>query len=165
MESIYKEFARRVVRVNKANGWEPSSLETLPGKMMFVITEMAEAWDELGGPEFAYELADIAIRILDSLQSIWGNGWCVREHGVFSFLHPGHSLPSNLWVILRPICSAVECWRHGKETDTMVCLERALLACRQVALCYNINLETKISEKIEKNAQRGHLHGKKRKDG
>lgn len=160
----YLELAKSVVEINKANGFDPSTWENFPVKIACILTEIDEARDEYGGYGFKAELADIAIRLLDTLHGVWPHGWCARQHGG-PWPYECNSIGKNLWLIIEPISKAVEAWRKGERTDALIHTERALLACRRIAECYDVDLPHEIAAKLKYNKTRGFLHGKKRSEG
>lgn len=141
----------------------------MPAKAMGVVTEFVEAEAEFCSSSksydrhpFALELADIAIRILDIIEPLYGHTWCVRR--ARDAVSATDGILSNIWSILKPLANAVEEWRHENYASVMIRLEIALSQCHAVAACYGFDLPLLIEEKIKKNQRRGYLHGKKRKD-
>lgn len=168
VEKEHAELVRLAVRtceINAANGFDPTTWENFASKMMLVITELDEAEEE--GPllsTFEEEIADTAIRLLDALQNLWPDRWANRIH-VSNPMDICASIHSNLWWILKPICGAVETWRKEKEGSDMVCfyLDVALRQCAQFLEAYGLSpLPHLIDRKLDKNAKRPHLHGKRR---
>lgn len=158
--------AKRINAVNDMNGWERPTMENLPVKIMMVVTELEEAREATINPSadpLSEELADTAVRLLHILESIWPDEWCLRERG--SRLSVYQSIETSLWTVLTPLCHAVEYWRKAKTADVLVCLEYALERTRVMARTLRYDLLTDVQNKTEKNAKRGHLHGKARPVG
>jgi len=165
----YQKLAKRVREINAGNGWDKPTWENLPGKLAMVFTEINEAHEEFdpsASTAFSLELADIAIRLLDCLESVWPGQWTLRQ--------PGPGMPGSLkdcgiaeqlWAIVDRVSEALEAWRHDNGMDTQICLEQALRAVREVSGIYGINLRGWIDVKLDRNAQRGYLHGKKNSEG
>lgn len=158
-------IAKRINDVNDANGWERPSKDNLPGKIMMVVTELWEAWEatqHYGYDPVHEEIADTSIRLLHILESLWPGEWVVRKSWVPR--DPIHFTPIErvLWPVLDCACAAVEHWRHARDTDTRAALELALMHSISIATRLGRDPEKDITEKVDRNAKRGYLHGKKR---
>jgi hypothetical protein len=165
----WKEAADRVVEVNDANGFDRPTMENLPTKLMFVVTELEEAARSVEpGPDddpLNEELADIAVRLLHILQSMWPNDWHLRVRDHPPRTHPFEQIEVLLWPILTQCCKATESWRKKHEVDTQIYIEYALAKTLKVSKSLGYDLLEEVKVKVEKNAQRGHLHGKARPEG
>jgi hypothetical protein len=165
----WHEAAKRIDEVNRANGWEAPTFDSIPVKVMLTITELHEAEQGVTGegkdplPE---ELADTAIRLIHILESVWPGSWAMRNQ--WSPLHPSRRfepIERLLWPIVAKSCVAVEAWRHDNEADTRIALELALAEVVKLARLLGVALLSEVAAKTEKNAKRGHLHGKARAAG
>ena len=165
--------AEHVDGIAKDNGFDPPTWENLPVKLMLVVTEMDEARDAVhgvGNDPLDEELADIAIRLLSILHSIWGNEWMDRVEGRKSRTARGHTTPYQtmetlMWPIMGHVCKAVEAWRHDNRRDTQQRVELALLETFRLADVLYIQLFEEIVNKSGKNEKRPHLHGKVQTEG
>lgn len=161
--------AERLCVVLDANGFDRPSFETLPTKLMFVVTELEEAQQAVcgeGEDPLNEELADTAVRLMHILQNIRPKGWHLRDQGVAApRCTPFCRIEQLLWPILSRCCKAVECWRKNWEIDTLINLEFALSATVAVSTALGYDLMADVVAKTEKNAERGHLHGKVRSAG
>lgn len=164
-----QELAVQIRKTNDANGFDAPDWDGLLGKLMLAVTELDEARAAVrgtGNDPFAEELADTAIRLLDILNSIWGNDWADRRmlepFGNGTVFEPVETL---LWKPLAAICMAAESWRYEKRDDTRIAIELALRETFRIAARLNIDLSGEMYRKVERNGKRGHLHGKARADG
>lgn len=161
------EVANRIRATNDANGFESPDWDRLLTKLMLVVTELDEANAAVygtGKDPLAEELADTAIRLLDILVAVWGHDWNDRRGPRF----PGtcfQRIEVLLWPILHYVCIAAESWRYNKRNDTRVAIEMAVQGVFGLAAQLDIDFEAEIESKLQRNAQRGHLHGVARTDG
>ncbi len=164
-----QETAKDVDDIAKANGFDPPTWENIPIKLMLVVTELDEARDAVhgvGNDPLAEELADVAIRLLSILHSVWEDKWQDRVTGRSPRACNGfQTVETLLWPILDHVCKAVEAWRHDKKRDTMQRVELALLETFRLADLLYIRLHEEILLKTDKNAERPHLHGKVQTEG
>lgn len=164
------ELAAEIHKVNRANGFDDPTWENLPTKLMLVVTELDEAAQSVKGVEydpFPEELADVAIRTLDILTTLWPGDWCNRcaESPREPDRYQVQCAERTLWPLVHLLCRATEYWRYNNFTDVKITLEFLIQNLFRVATLYAIDLEYEIRVKVGKNAQRGHLHGKARSDG
>lgn len=166
------ELAEWIRRVNQSNGFDAPTWDTLPTKLMLVVTELNEARDDVRGSgkdPLAEELADTAIRLLDILGAIWSGRWSFRGVTAVELNALGNplfrSIEEVLWKPLSYVCVAVESWRHEKRDDTRIAIELALRETYAVAVAIGANMGDEIERKVKRNMERGRLHGKKRADG
>jgi NTP pyrophosphatase (non-canonical NTP hydrolase) len=174
--STYSQYdwcrlADRVVEVNDANGFDRPTMDNLPTKLMLVVTELEEAAQSVepgpGDDPLNEELADIAIRLLHILQSMWPNDWHLRvqDNAYPPRTNPFEQIEVLLWPILTQCCKATESWRKKYEPDTKIYIEYALAETLKLSRRLSYDLLKEIKAKVEKNAKRGHLHGKIRSAG
>lgn len=161
---IWYSIAKRIRRVNGANGWNAPSWDRLLDKLMLVHTELEEARQSALGisrDPLGEELADCAIRLIDILESIWPGDWALRG-GPESPSTPSrwNSIEQILWPVVRDSCAAAESWRMDRRDDARVSIEMALREVRRIATTTDVDLLKEIRAKVEKNSQRGYLHGK-----
>jgi hypothetical protein len=168
----FHALAREVRKVNADNGWDPVSWDNVPVKVMMTVTELDEALQGIqgtGADPVNEELADAAIRILDMLQTLWGEEWSDRTMGLPQ--DPPHLVGAftpgevALWRPLRLLCHSVEAWRYDKRMDVRVGLELALRELFSLARQLGFCLALEVEWKVQKNQGRGHLHGKVRSAG
>lgn len=168
-------LAKRVDDTSRNNGWDISTWENIPVKVMMTVTELDEAHDfVVGGPSdtadpLPEELADTAIRLMSILYSVFGTGWHDRRQRRVEKRNKGLALfepvEVSLWRILKPMSKACEAWRHDNRDDTCGFLEQALKETFNLAARLGIDLDEEIIQKDIKNSKRGHLHGKARSAG
>lgn len=160
------ETAERAARIIAQNGFQPATWELLPTKIVMAMTEIDEAAYAQSDDELAEELADVAIRILVMLQDVWGSDWSDRISGRAvkprSVAKDMRSFPEAIFPTFSRLCSAVQHWRHERQKDTEQCLELALLDLWRLADQLLIDLDTAVDMKLNKNANRMHLHGARR---
>ena len=167
----WKEAADRVVEVNDANGFDRPTMDNLPDKLMFVVTELNEAAQSVEpGPDddpLNEELADTPIRLLHILQSMWPYEWHLRvqDNDYPPRTNPFEQIEVLLWPILAKCCDAVEDWRKERTVDMSINIEYALAETLKLSRRLGYDLLEEVKAKVEKNAQRGHLHGKARPEG
>lgn len=161
------DWAKKVAEVSASKGFVLATWETLPMKLMLMVTEVQEAIDAAPGrrEDFAMELADIAIRMLESLDSIWRGQWSAgrvtrRQRIDDTSGLVWRSPPETFAPVLRMLVLACEAWRKDNRPDAMNALEIALVYVFRVADATNINLMEAIAEKTARNELRPHLHGK-----
>lgn len=168
-----RAFAARVGATAAAKGWDKPTWENLPGKLMLVVTEVDEAVQSatLDPDDDLYrwdssELADIIIRTVDILYTIWPE-WPlnrVHEDRVRLPLYPAISrmLPETRgWNFIKLLSSATEHWRLGNKPSVASHLELLLLDVYRLADCADINLDAALVAKADINDKRPPLHGKK----
>lgn len=171
----YHQLARTCEEIAVANGFAPATWEeTFPHRVGFAITELDEAQDAAygrGDDTFGVELADVAIRILATLNGVWGDDWCERINGRYSGydretgLPPGtrfKSVEQHLWPLLKWLTRALDCWAKDNQRDAQQCLELCLLDLFRLADRLSIRLIGLIDEKCEVNRKRAERHGKVR---
>lgn len=167
--SLHK-LAKEVDDTSRMNGWDIATWENFPVKIMMAVTELDEAHDFITRPSpgtdpLPEELADVSIRLMSVLYSVFGDDWHDRRDWVGSFPGPWEPIEVALWRILKPMSKAVEEWRHDNRGDVCGWLEQALKETFRLALAIGVDLEAEIIQKNEKNKQRGQLHGKARSAG
>lgn len=163
------EAARRINEVNDANGWDRPTMESLPIKIMLVVTELDEAVHAVQNPHadpLNEELADVVVRLLHILESLWPGDWALRERNSYYGRElVFQSIQTTLWDVLTPLCSAVEHWRSDKAVDVRISLEYAFEKTRAIARRLGFDLLQDVQEKTERNAERGLRHGRARSAG
>lgn len=166
------QVAKLVAEIAEHKGFDRCTWENLPIKLAFVMTEIDEALRELDvfpAPGLPAEMADIAIRTLAVLGTLWPDSWNssrIEGEGTQRSQVPNpHREPA---VLFRPInghlCKAIGYWRNDNKVDTMQCLEFALLDLYRLADAYGIDLDDAIYTKCIKNIDRPYRHGKKRSE-
>lgn len=161
-------LARRIREVNDANDFDKPTWETLPTKLMFVITEFDEAVAAVmgTGPDpLQEELADAAIRLIDVLESVWPDDWANRVVKKPASRPCLERIEVLVWTPIQFICLATEVWRYERKGDVRTALEIALRETFTLADRLSINLIQEIQDKVKRNAARGRLHGKTRPEG
>lgn len=164
------EVARWLREINHANGFDAPQWSNVPVKLMMAVTELEEAREgiDTGDPNLEEELADTAIRLLDVLEAVFAEAW-EPERWLRMLMrvrsYNWKSPEERLWRILTPLCRAVEAWRHEDRQVTLSHIDSALHQTFCLAIDFDIDLLEAIRAKGERNAQRGHLHGKTRSEG
>lgn len=169
--NYWHEKAKECNAIAAANGFDLPTWDNLPIKLMLVVTELHEAADGARGSfdnfNLPEELADIAIRLLSILHSLFSSKWEAEydysdeQQREYKF----DSLEHNLFHISRSLAEAVENWRSNDVEMTKFWLEVSLQQVRTLARAYDYNLILSIDIKCEKNKTRQKLHGKARSDG
>lgn len=173
------ELADEIWKVNKDNGWDVTSESCwekprkIKSKLTLVHTEVSEAAESIRHDDkenFARELADIEIRILD----ICGGLRFVDEMDIDgAFLEPEPlayalegwdckeaamaALGGIHWRIAKAGCAIEE----DDENDFMMEMSSALRLTRLLAKAYGTDLPATVQAVLEKNRQRGFRHGGK----
>ncbi len=158
---------RWIRTVNDTNGFDAPAWDTLPTKLMLVVTELHEAREAVRGygeDPLSEELADTAIRLFDILGSVWSS------HVTLEPLPPGRYDPSQpieemLWRPLRFVCLAVEAWRRERRDHARSHIVMALREIYAMGEALGYSMDTEVRQKVAKNSEREYLHGKKRSDG
>lgn len=156
----------RICEVNDANRWDRPTLETLPTKIMLVVTELDEAVQYVhgfSGDPIEVEVADAAIRLLHILGALWPDQWWLRGTTWAGGPAEGaqfKEVERLLWPIVGQLCHAVEAWRDDRGVDVKVGLECAFGECRRLARILDFDLFETMAAKVEVNAKRGKLHGR-----
>jgi NTP pyrophosphatase (non-canonical NTP hydrolase) len=174
-QKAWNEIAEEICRVNDANGWDRPTFDTLLNKLMLTVTELNEAADAVGNiykegtrinkDPLNEELADVAVRLLHMLESVWSGKWTKREAFRDVNLNIYQPIQCLLWSVLKQCCNAAEYWRDNNFTDVMICLEFALRETDWLARSCGYDLFAEVVEKTKKNANRGKFHGRARSDG
>lgn len=162
------DLAVRIKAVNAANGFDPSTWDNLPSKLMFVVTELDEARSAvlgIGQDPLGEEVADTAIRLLDIIGSVFGDDWAERVPDRHPHTHCFEAIERILWRPLQYCCLAVEAWRRDQKLDVQISLELAIRAVVVISHQIGIDLEDEIERKLKRNSERGKLHGMVRSDG
>ncbi len=163
-------------------GFQSTTWENLPGKLMFMVSEMFEALDEALVVEFAMcsvgqnpdrvasygeELADTAIRILASLGDLYPDMWSTSRITNRTVVGPPlfRSAYKTLFPIGKSLCVALEHWRDDERQDVMIALELALLNTYRAADWHGIDLDKEIALKQARNVLRPPRHGRKQNLG
>ena len=167
------ERARRVRKINAANGWHPVTKKDwddeptkIPSMLALLHSEINEAHDELLGErlnELATELADIEIRILDMGGGLVGD----FEACVAFAWETGVRVPDELDRVFidmhKWVTTALEHYRADEIGLFIGALAKLYLFNRCFAIHkLTFNLDQAVEDKIKKNAQRSFRHGGKR---
>lgn len=152
------------------NGFDASTWDNLPTKVMFVVTELDEALEstlDVDADPLGEELADVAIRLLVLLNGVFPGAWSPRTSklGTPRSTRRFETMETSLWPINHHLCQAVESWRYDKRDDTCCSLELALKETFILARDMGVHLENEIRVKADKNASRGKWHGKAKSAG
>lgn len=167
------ELAAWIRGVNETNGFDAPTWDTLPLKLMLVVTELNEARDAVRGtgPDpLAEELADTAVRLLDILHAVWAEDWTTRgftdaEQEALVGNPLFRPVEELLWKPLGYVCMAAESWRYNNRDDTRIAIELALRETFALGCAAGYVMFEQVCRKVRRNMQRGHLHGKARADG
>ncbi len=171
--SWLKDVGKESSRIALLNGYDVTTWEILPAKLMFVVGELVtEAWaavkrnpqpvasammDDLGE-----ELADVVIRLSSILHDLWGDGWADRsfDQGIIKHRCPWVAFEVASWPILDYLGKAAEAWRHNKKGEVLGWLENAVAATVQLGRDASIDIREEVREKCARNLARPQLHGK-----
>ena len=169
------ERARRVRKINAANGWTPITKKDwddetnrykIPGLLALLHSEINEAHDELFGErlnELAAEMADIEIRILDM-----GAGLVSDFEAVVAFAwETGFVIPDSLdraFIDMHKIVTAaLEFYRVNEAGLFIGELAKLYIFNRCFAIHkFKLNFDQAIETKLYENEQRSFRHGDKR---
>jgi hypothetical protein len=136
--------------------------------MAFVLTEiveLAEATHQKEGvAKFGDELADVAIRLLSILHSIWPAEWSPgrTEHRRIEYLAFATSFQQIevlVFPIVRQVADAIQRWRRSEKRDAMIACELALLEVARLSDGLGFGLMDEIRDKSRENATRPRCHG------
>ncbi len=167
------ERARRVRKINAANGWNPvtkkdwdDTLYKIPSLLALLHSEINEAHDELVDErlnELAIELADIEIRVLDM-----GGGLVKDFEACVSFAWgPGVKIPDDLHLAFmnmhKYVTAALEFYRTDEPGLFIGELAKLYIFNRCLAIHkFMLNIDQAVTHKMAENTQRGNRHGGKR---
>lgn len=164
------DIAQKCREIAESKGFDVCTWENLATKLMFVVSEIDETceamWESPHSDKFGEELADIAIRtmtVLETLWPDWSTGRIEQRHSQLG--HPFQRPEVLLWPMLRYARKGLEHWRNDERRDTQQCFELLLLELWRVADTLSINLDNYIQRKIMKNAGRPMRNGKVRSEG
>lgn len=164
LESALQDISIELAKTADEQGFARVSWDTIPAHLMFVVTEVLEAWDAPDKLTMATELADIAIRLLVQLRNSWSDSWDLLPSTLARNEREGMLLSVELMRVARHLSAAAQHWRSGytKETKDRVRVEveRALAEVVAIADAREIDLLSEITEKNATNAQRPYLHGR-----
>lgn len=186
----WHKLAKYVDDINTLNGFDKPTWDNLPVKVMMVITELDELETAYTGahsvvwqrdPEIYTgrevdvdvakignmdeEIADVSIRLLSLLHSVWGDSW---PRPTRSWQNWGNGMgdgPKLLWPIVHLLSEGVEFWRYDNRKKTKLCLSKALSKAWSLADSWGFDLKKLVQKKADINKERGHLHGKVRSAG
>jgi hypothetical protein len=161
-EAQLRELSETCAGISRASGFAPTSWENLPAYLMFVVTEVDEARCAVDKTAFEAEVADIAIRLLVHLYSLWEFDWHFRP-----LLPSGSGFWSSrdelLEVVINRVSLAAKLWRRGRssenEVDVCICLQQALGGAVSIGECFGFSVVAAVAAKCKVNASRPHLHG------
>lgn len=168
------QIASMVDAVATRSGFDPTTWENFPAKMMMAITELDELVDGVRGRQDDHpheELADTTIRILASAHTLSDGKWVSRLKTRFNnqdhwwdspvvgkrWLQPPEV---EVWAIVSMLSKATETWRRGNRGEALQYLELAILECFRLADRIGFSLVQEILVKTSKNMKRPRLHGK-----
>lgn len=159
IEARVKVIARDIVAITLANGFTPNTWELIPARCMLVVTELDEMI-EAEPKDAPAELADVALRLLNILESVFP-AWTLTSDRVFHpFANgPFKSNPDVAWPTVKLLCKAIRQWRQGDRGNTQTMLELALGACFHHSHVVNIDLLQAMEEKVRVVKGRPRLHG------
>lgn len=167
MTAALHDRARRAGKTAIEKGWQVPNWEVnFPGKIALVWSEYDEALDAVTAGHLAEELADVVIRTINMLQSIWPDAWNVTP---VTWPHAGRPPESPVRFTVKAlrhisfnIRGALEAWRKDQAPLAKSYLETVVKAAFTVAVTYKLDLLAAIDAKLTANEGRPRLHGKKR---
>lgn len=166
------ETAKSCIRIADAHGFDTCTWENLPTKLMFVVSEIEEACEAMESMdghtnyEVGEELADIGIRTMVMIETLWPD-WSTgrieqrKLQNKTAFMSPQRML----WPMLRYAVGALSSWRIEERKDAQQSLELLLLELWRVGDRMRIDLDGFVQLKMDKNEKRPMLNGKKRSEG
>ena len=172
------ELIESMVAVRNRMEWNPAKLETLPTRLMCVISELDEFEDallEFGAFEPSIvtahakeELADVSIYLALTLFDLRGGMWPHRSVHRSSVRAPWQDVCRITKPARSALVGAMQSWRYvdrpGRLEEVCISLEIALLEVVRIACALHIELDEAILVKIEKLYQRGPRNGGKHPD-
>lgn len=167
------ERARRVRKINEANGWNPvtrkdweENRHKIPSMLALIHSEINEAHDELIEErlnELVTELADIEIRILDLAGGLVKDFEACVSFAWETGVHIPDDLDRAFINMHKFVTGALEQYRDDEVGLFIGELAKLYLFNRCFAIhTFKLNLDQAVENKLEKNAQRSHRHGGKR---
>lgn len=181
------QLVHEIVATRDSMGWNPTTMENVPSRLMCVVCELAELEEELststgghgaGGvvPERDWvqlrrrrelELADVAMYLITMLYDLCGGPvWGSRT---VSRVSSPHAPPEVLTASVRSyVCGAMEHWRRvdssTRESNVKLSLEMALLEVFRLGAVLDIHVLRAILTKIAILRERGPRNGGKHPD-
>lgn len=172
LESLnVNELSREIREINEANGWREgnpfdwSDRHKIPSALALIHSEVSEAWLGLvnTGPEnYAEELADVMIRILDMLEGLGMDVAGVVASGFDLYPCDEDDDESTLNALHFRISEALEGFRKNDKTRFEDAIGEACAIVFDLCRFAEIDLAAEIKAKLAKNRERGHRHGGKR---
>lgn len=161
--------------------FQTTTWENLPGKLMFVVSELVEfeeAFEYLRAAttqarvdelliNMNEELADAAIRILSTMHDLFGSTWSrgrVENRRRLARV-PAYTCDELLRPIRKHLVGALEFWRDDARSDVMIHLELALLNTFRAGDALGADMIEEIANKQAKNKARPPKHGRKQNLG
>lgn len=172
LESLnVNELSREIREINETNGWrttKPFEWEDtykVPAILALIHSEVSEAWIGLvntGMENYAEELADVMIRILDMLEGLGMDVAGVVASGFDMWSFDDDDDESTLNALHFRISEALEGFRKNDKTRFEDAIGEACAIVFDLCRFAEIDLAAEIRAKLEKNRQRGYRHGGKR---
>lgn len=171
LESLnVNELSREIMEINAANGWrttKPFEWEDtykVPAILALIHSEVSEAWiglTQVGRDNYAEELADVVIRILDMLEGLaFDAEKVIREQ--LNWLDPDDDDGEALLSLHFMISEALEGFRKDNRGKFATSIGVATVIVFDLCIKSEIDLAAAIKAKLAKNRERGYRHGGKR---
>jgi hypothetical protein len=167
---LIKQLAQECVEIAEAKGFDRCTWDNFATKVAFIYTEIDEAIEKLGWKSFEVqstvgeEFADIALRTLAILQTLWPEWSSSRIENRKLALPRRFEQPAQIFVpVTRYLRMALEAWRRDDQKDAQISLELALLELWKITDAWStLDLIWYVEAKMKTNRERPPLHGKKR---
>jgi NTP pyrophosphatase (non-canonical NTP hydrolase) len=168
--SLIKQLAQECVEIAESKGFDRCTWDNFATKVAFIYTEVDEAIEKLGWKSVEVqgtvgeEFADIAIRTLAILQTLWPEWSSSRIENRGPVKRRRFEQPAQLFVpVTRYLRMALEAWRRDDQKDAQISLELSLLELWKLADEWSmLELSFYVQAKMKQNRERPPLHGKKR---
>jgi len=162
------EVMEPLIAVRDKMGWNPAKLDTLPTRLMCVISELDEFEEALTNGargHMAEELADVAMYLLCTLHDLWpGRSWRTVSGLPSLYQTPGEITRP----VRRDVVRAMQAWRRveapNRMSDAGIALELALLEVVRIAVALDFDIDDSIFAKIQVLRNRGPRNGGKHPD-
>lgn len=153
-----RELAREAVKVAAATGFVQATWQTLPIKVLWVVTEINEVHDVHYEPEKCrQEIADVALRTMGILHTVFP-GWRLREVHL-SMVVRATRWADRLWPMIDDAARAGQAWRKGNEKSVELRLCNLLGKCFDLANEHRFDLVLEMERTLDRNRDRPYLHG------
>lgn len=163
-------LSAEIREINEANGWREGQpfdwddRHKVPSYIALIHSEISEAWigvTQVGKDNYAEELADVVIRILDALEGLGVDAehWVVGAMGRPWFSDDDED---TLLAAHYLVSEALESFRKGDKNRFADMLGNTIVVVFDLCKIRDIDLNDAIRAKLARNRERGYRHGNKR---